>query len=317
MGSVHAQAYERIEGATVAGVFSRNRERATTIARSCGAKAVDDAFALLDDPTIDAVDVCVPSMNHHEFVLAAFQRGKHVFCETPFALHLAEAEAMIEAAKHVGRIFMVDLLERSIAQYEHVHRVVGSGQLGSVLTITAYRLGSYLRSEEGIKRYADPTLELMTFDFDFVRWLMGQPAAVCATAVESASGVLGEVCASLQYDSSSSATVIGSGIMPEGFPFSIGFRILFEKGAFELKTVFEDAGPPKNMLHFYSDAGGAQTLAIEEHDPYEQELRYFVDSIRGEVDPYLLDAQHAMEALKLSLTTKQAIQEHRVIRLID
>ena len=104
--------------------------------------------------------------------------------------------------------------------------------------------------------------------------------------------------------------------MPNGFPFSIGFRILFEKGAFELKTVFEGAGPPKNIFHFYSDAGGAQTLAIEEHDPYERELRYFVDSIRGAVDPDLLDAQHAMEALKLSLATQQAIRENRVIRLI-
>ena len=198
MGSVHAEAYERIEGATVAGVFSRNRERATTVAGSRGAKAVDDASALLDDPTIDAIDVCVPSVNHHEFVLAALQRGKHVFCETPFAVQLTAAEAMIEAAKHARRLFMVGLLERSIAQYEHVHRVVGSGQFGRVLTVTAYRLGSYLCSEDGIKRYADPTLELMTFDFDFVRWLIGPPTAVCATAVETASGVLGEVCASLQ-----------------------------------------------------------------------------------------------------------------------
>ena len=74
--------------------------------------------------------------------------------------------------------------------------------------------------------------------------------------------------------------MIASGIMPKGFPFSIGFRVLFEKGAFELKTVFEGAGPPKNTFQSYSD-DGAQTLTIDEHDPYEQELRYFVDSIRG------------------------------------
>ena len=315
MGSVHAECYQRIEGAKVAGVFSRNRERATTVAQICGATAVDDASALLDDPTINAIDVCVPSVNHHEFVVAALQRGKHVFCETPFALQLTEAEAMIAAAKDAHRIFMVGLLERSIVQYEHVRRVVAAGHLGKVLAITAYRLGSYLRSADGRKRNADPSLELMTFDFDFVRWLIGLPTSVYATAVEAAAGVPGEIWASLKYDSGSSATVIGSGIMPNGFPFSVGFRILFEKGAFELKTVFEGAGPPKNTFRFYADSG-ADTLAIEEHDPYERELRYFVDSIQGKADPGLLDAQHASEALKLSLATLQSVRENRAIRLV-
>jgi UDP-N-acetylglucosamine 3-dehydrogenase len=314
MGSVHAECYQRIEGAKVAGVFSRNRERATTVAQICGATAVDDASALLDDPTINAIDVCVPSVNHHGFVVAALQRGKHVFCETPFALQLTEAEAMIAAAKDAHRIFMVGLLDRSIAQYEHVRRVVAAGHLGKVLAITAYRLGSYLRSADGRKRYADPSLELMTFDFDFVRWLIGLPTSVYATAVEAAAGVPGEICASLNYDSGNSATVIGSGILPNGYPFSVGFRILLEKGAFELKTVFEGAGPPKNAFQFYSD-NSAQTLNIEEHDPYEHELRYFVDSIQGRAEPGLLDAQHAKEALKLSLATLQSVRENRAIKL--
>ena len=102
--------------------------------------------------------------------------------------------------------------------------------------------------------------------------------------------------------------------MPKEFPFSIGFRVLFEKGAFELKTVFEGAGPPRNVFQFYSDEG-AQTLTIEEHDPYEQELRYFLDSIRGKADPGLLDAHHASEALKLSLATLQSVKENRAIRI--
>ena len=155
----------------------------------------------------------------------------------------------------------------------------------------------------------------MTLDFDFIRWLIGSPASVSATAVERAPGVLGEVSGILNYDSGANATVIASGIMPKGFPFSIGFRVLFEKGAFELKTVFEGAGPPKNTFQFYSDQG-AQTLTIEEHDPYEHELRHFVDSIRGEADPGRLDARHACEALKLSLATLQSAKNAGSSRLM-
>jgi predicted dehydrogenase len=102
--------------------------------------------------------------------------------------------------------------------------------------------------------------------------------------------------------------------MPKGFPFSIGFRVLFEKSAFELKTVFEGAGPPKNMFQFYSDEG-VQALTIDEHDPYEHELRYFVEAIRGEADPSLLEARHACEALKRSLATLQSVKENRAIRI--
>ena len=81
--------------------------RAEAVAKMCGAQAVDDAAALFDDPTIDAIDVCVPTANHAELVVAALEHGKHVFCETPFALRSTEAETMLEAAKHSGRIFTV------------------------------------------------------------------------------------------------------------------------------------------------------------------------------------------------------------------
>ncbi|HTD14229.1 MAG TPA: Gfo/Idh/MocA family oxidoreductase [Chthoniobacterales bacterium] len=323
MGLVHAECYQRIKGVKVVGVFSRNQERAEAAAKICGARAVLDVSALLDDPKVDAIDVCLPSANHEEFVVKVLERGKHVFCETPFALKFTEAETMLKAANNTDRLFMVGLLERSIAQYEYVHQAAAAGHLGKVRSITAYRLGSYLLSEESRKHYADPALELMTPDFDFVRWLIGPPATVSATASWSglaceAGGrkeiVPGEISAILTYDSGVHAAVIASGIMPKGFPFSIGFRVLFEKGALEQKTVFEGAGPPKNTFQLYSD-DGVQTLTIEEHDPYEHELRYFVEAIRGEADSSFLAAHHAGEALRLSLATLQSAKENQVIRL--
>jgi UDP-N-acetylglucosamine 3-dehydrogenase len=319
MGSVHAECYRRIKGAKVVGIFSRNRGRAEAAAKICEAMAVVDASALLDDANIDAIDVCLPSVNHEEFVVRALERGKHVFCETPFALKFTEAETMLKAASNTDRLFMAGLLERSIAQYEYVHQAAAAGHLGKVLSITTYRLGSYLLSEESRRHYADPALELMTLDFDFIRWLIGSPASVSATALPWSglaceADIQGEISSILNYDSGANATVMASGIMPKGFPFSIGFRVLFEKGAFELKTVFEGAGPPKNTFQFCSDEG-RQTLTIDEHDPYEKELRYFVEAIRGKADPSLLDAQHACEALKLSLATLQSVKENRTIRI--
>ncbi len=314
MGSEHADCFREIEGVEVAGVFSRNLERAEVAARICNAKAVADPSELVKDRSIDAIDVCVPSANHREFVVAALEQGKHVFCETPFALRLEDAEAMIEAARKSKKVLLVGLLLRSAAHYEHIYRIAASGELGKILSVVTYRLGSYLRAgaPDHKDHYSDPSTELMTFDFDFVQWLLGRPRRVTATAVNTESGTPGEISAVLDYEGSVAATVLASGIMPASFPFSAGYRVVFERGAFELDTVFED-GPPKITFTFFPQQGSAQAVTVAGHNPYEKELRHFVACVRGEAAPALLSAEHALTALKLSLATQQSLREHRSI----
>jgi UDP-N-acetylglucosamine 3-dehydrogenase len=314
MGSEHAGCFRAIEGTEVVGVFSRNRERAAACAQICGAKPASDPLALINDPSIDAIDVCVPSANHREFVVAALMQGKHVFCETPFALKLDDAEAMIEAAKKSGKILMVGLLMRSAAHYEHIHRLAASGELGRILSVVTYRLGSYLRAgaPDHKEHYSDPSTELMTFDFDFVQWLLGKPRRLTATAVNTDNGVPGEISAVLDYEGSCTATALASGVMPVSFPFSAGFRVVFERGAFELNVVFE-AGPPKITFTFFPQRGAMEALEIPGHNPYEKELRHFIACIRKEADPALLAPERALETLKLSLATQRSLREHRSI----
>ena len=316
MGSEHAGCYGSIASVEVAGVFSRDRERASVAARICGAKPTTDAMALIDDPAIDAIDICVPSADHSQFVVAALKAGKHVFCETPFALANDDARAMIDAAREAKRILMVGLLMRSIAQYQHIHRAAASGEHGQLLSVTTYRLGSYLRpgAPDHKPHYSDPSTELMTFDFDFIQWLMGLPVRIGATGVDTERGTPGEISAVLDYEGAQSATVLASGIMPKSFPFSAGFRVVFEHGAFELKNVFE-AGPPKSEFLFYPDDGAPRLVEVVGANPYETELRLFVDAIRGAADPDLLDAQHAMKALSMSIATQRSLRERRAIDL--
>jgi UDP-N-acetylglucosamine 3-dehydrogenase len=315
MGSAHAAAYRAIDDVEVAGVFSRSRGKAENAARICGAKAFTDPMQLIDDPSIEAIDVCLPTPVHPEFVSSALKRGKHIFCETPFALRLEDAEKMIELARKEKRVLLVGLLMRSAAHYEHIKQVAETREHGKLLSVTTYRLGSYLRggAADHKEHYSDPSTELMTFDFDFVQWLLGPPARVTATAATEREAP-GEISALLDYGASSSATVLASGLMPGSFPFSAGFRVLFERGAFELALVFQD-GPPKIAFTFFPLEGSPETVAIAGHDPFEKELRYFIACIRGEADPALLDAQRALEALKLSIATQLSLQEHRTVEV--
>ena len=316
MGAAHAAVYADMADVHVVGVVARDRERAGSVAALCGAEPLTDAAALIRNPDVDAIDVCLPTKIHHDFVIAALGQGKHVFCETPLALRLEDARRMLAAARRADRRLQVGLLMRSVGAYEHIKAAVSSAAYGPLLSLTTYRLGSYLRhgAPDHKSHYSDPSTELMTFDFDFIQWLMGPPMRLSASATSSAQGGPGEISALLSYDDGRHDTVVDSGLMPHGFPFSVGFRATFERAAFELQTVFED-GPPRSRFTVFSDDAPPQPVVTPDRNPYQVELQRFVDCIRGRADPRLLDAERAIEALILSTATQRALAEARVIEI--
>ena len=316
MGTAHAAAYAAIAEARVVGVFSRDSARARSTAAICNAEPFSDAAALIENAAVDAIDVCLPSAVHHSFVVPALVAGKHVFCETPLALRLDEARRMLVTARRANRLLQVGLLVRSLAAYAHIKAVASSGEHGRLLSVASSRLGSYLHRDapDHKAHYSDPSTELMTFDFDFIRWVMGPPTRLSASAARTGSGVPGEISALLSYQDGRHATVVASGLMPPGFPFTVGFRALFEGAAFEHQAVFED-GPPKSTLTICAGKAPRQPVPITPHDPYQAELQRFVDCIAGRADPALLDAERAIEALILSAATQRALAEGRSIEI--
>ena len=267
MGRVHAAAYGAIEDVTVVGMLSGKEVR----------DGIDGLLA-----SVDAVDICLPSAVHRPCVVRALDAGKHVFCETPLALTMEDALAMRDAARRAGRLLQVGLLMRAVDAYRGFRDAVVSGEHGKLLTVSTWRLGSYLHPDAPNHKthYGEPTTELMTFDLDFIQWVMGRPAHVSANAS-------GEVTALLAFADGRHATVTASGLMPPSSPFTVGFRALFEKTVVEHEIVF-DGAPPSGR------------------NPYEVELRRFVDCIEGRADPELLDVDRAIEALELSLEIQRA-----------
>jgi UDP-N-acetylglucosamine 3-dehydrogenase len=316
MGTTHASAWTGIEGVRVVGVFSRDPARARTAAAICNAQPVSDADALIASADVDAIDVCLPSGVHRSVVVPALQAGKHVFCETPLALSLEDAEAMRDAARKAGRLLQVGLLMRSLSQYRHVQALASSGEHGRLLSVATWRLGSYLRAgaPDHKAHYSDPSTELMTFDFDFIQWAMGRPTRLSAVATRTPQGLPGEISALLGFEDGRHATVLASGLMPAGFPFTVGFRALFEDACFELHTVFED-GPPKSTFTMFRDKAPAEIVTLPGGDPYQAELRRFVDCVSGRADAGLLDVDRAIEALVLSVATQHALADGGTVAL--
>jgi predicted dehydrogenase len=286
MARAHAAAYATLADVELIDVPARDEARVR---------------ALFEDRDVDAIDICLPSAVHARFAIPALESGKHVFCETPMALDLGEAHAMRDAARKAGRLLQVGLLMRSVAGYRHIKEVTESGSHGRLLSLSTWRLGSFLRSDTPDRKahYSDPTTELMTFDLDFANWLMGRPTRISAAGT-------GEVTALLNYADGRHATIAASGLMPSGMPFTAGFRALFEGACFELQQVFEN-GPPRVAFTIAEGASPPRPMTLDGGNPYEIELRRFVDCIAGRADPKMLDADRAIEALSLSLEIRRAL----------
>jgi predicted dehydrogenase len=107
------------------------RDRAVTMAAQFGfARATDDWRALVADPAVDLVSITTPNRLHREMALAAIAAGKHVWCEKPLALSLAEAEEMAEAADRAGVTTMVGYNYVRNPAFTHARRLVEDGVIG-------------------------------------------------------------------------------------------------------------------------------------------------------------------------------------------
>src|SRR5262249_46726150 len=72
--------------------------------RTLGCRAYGDLDGLLGDDAVEVVVVSVPNRLHAAYSQAALAAGRHVVCEKPFALSVADADATIAAAQRAGRL---------------------------------------------------------------------------------------------------------------------------------------------------------------------------------------------------------------------
>jgi predicted dehydrogenase len=122
--------------ATLAAVGSRTAESAAVFARAQGVPVSHGSYeALLGDPNVEAVYNSLPNSLHHRWTIAALKAGKHVLCEKPFAMNLAEAEEMFDAAQKAGRVVVEAFMYRCHPLTIAVQKAVRDGAIGEVKLI--------------------------------------------------------------------------------------------------------------------------------------------------------------------------------------
>lgn len=104
-------------------------------------RLVSDYRELLDDRTIDVVDVCAPSALHAEIVIAALAAGKHVLCEKPMATSKADAAAILAAWRASGKKLMIAQHLRFDPRVTQLRAYLASHSPGDIY----YTRGQWLR----------------------------------------------------------------------------------------------------------------------------------------------------------------------------
>ena len=130
----HIPEYAANPNAEVYGFYDINVSRAEELAKKYGGKAFTSYEELLADPEIEAVSVCAANHAHAEISIAALKAGKHVLCEKPMAVTLAECEAMVAAAKEAGKYLMIGQNQRLAKAHAKAKELIEQGAIGKVLT---------------------------------------------------------------------------------------------------------------------------------------------------------------------------------------
>ena len=129
----HLPEYAENTKCRIAAVFDLNAERCAEIAKQYGATACASVEELLSIDEIDAVSVCTANTTHAEITIAALQAGKHVLCEKPMAMTLADCEEMVRLAKEKGLLLMIDHNQRLAKAHVEAEKMLDRGEIGRII----------------------------------------------------------------------------------------------------------------------------------------------------------------------------------------
>jgi predicted dehydrogenase len=120
----------KANNAELSAVFDIDAQVNAEMAKKFGAKQAASISALLK-ADIDAVYIATPAHLHAEQVRACAKAGKHILCEKPLGMTVAEAEEMIEVCKQIGVKLGCAFMMRFVAQHQHALSLIKEGMLGT------------------------------------------------------------------------------------------------------------------------------------------------------------------------------------------
>ncbi len=188
---------------------------------------------LIGDSSVDVVYNALPPHLHGEYSIKALEAGKHVLCEKPFAMNLAEAVRMQDAAARNDRRIVEAFHDRYHPVFIYLLTLVKEGWVGKIRSLSATFNHSIPQEPRDFRRVLSmgggALMDLGCYPVHWCRSLLGEePDVVHAEALVTAGGYEDEIRADLRFPSGVEAKI--EALMTPGWSYYARFTITGERG---------------------------------------------------------------------------------------
>lgn len=278
----------RATGGEVAAVVSTTAARAADYAARHGIPAHGaELSVILGDPTIQAVYISSTNEKHHAQALAAISAGKHVLCEKPLAMTVADAADMVRLAEAAGLVFATNHHLRCSGSHRAVRDLIASGWIGRILSLRLFHAVHLPANLQGW-RINDASAgggvipDITVHDADVARFLLAEdPVTVVAQMTASGLGQGVEDSVMSVWTMPSGAMVMAHESFTHPFAGS-GLEVHGSEGSIFARGVMTQK--PLGEIELVT-AKGRETVPFPAHNLYVQGVSDFVAAVAGKGQP--------------------------------
>jgi predicted dehydrogenase len=295
-GRNHARVYGELQNTELLGIFDRDAAKARAVAEEFHTRVFGDLEELRG--RVKAASVAVPTEAHSEVGCRLLEMGIDVLVEKPMAADLAQADALLKAAKRNQRILQVGHVERFNPAVIAVEPIVNRP-----LFFEVHRLGVFTARSLDV----DVIYDLMIHDLDILLALVKeQVTEVKAVGIPVLTDKVDIAHARLEFEGGAVANVTASRVSTE----RVRKMRFFQQHEYisldyarrdALRVGVKKAGPQPEF--------GFEKLPAPAIEPLHAELDAFVESVRSRQEPRVNGAA-GRAALELAGRVMTSIQEH-------
>ncbi len=234
------QQFLQAPGVRLVAIAGTHREAALAMARRFGVNDVGEVDALLANPEVDLVYIATPPFLHYPQARAALEAGKHVICEKPLALTVAQADELLALAKTRDLLCIANLMQRYNPLFDAALALIESRALGECL----HGWFENYASDEGLgaehwfwdrEKSGGIFIEHGVHFFDlFEGWLGGGEVVAAQRVLRPGSGIEEQVQCTVRYVSGALVNFHHGFTQPSRLDRQ-EFRLLFEHGELTLE----------------------------------------------------------------------------------
>jgi len=308
----------RQNGGEIAAVMSSSAERGAEFARETGIPAsTDDLATLLASPGVDAVYISTTNELHRDQAIAAAKAGKHILCEKPLALTLADAHAAVDAAKAAGVVFATNHHLRNAGAHRAMRQAILDGKIGRPLAARVFHAVYLPPNLQGWRIHAPEAgggviLDIAVHDADTLRFVLGdEPESVVAQTQSSGMASAGLADAVMTTVTFRSGLIAQTHDAFTSLYAGTGFEVHGTEGSLIARDVMTQKPIGSLVLR---DKDGEHAIDFDRTDLYVRALGAFHAAIRGEGQP-AASGEDGIRSLAFGLAVAEAAKTGGTVKV--